>query len=139
ILALSSSPSRSPEEIVALLGGTALARLNAEVGVAGLAGTALLNDLQEALGDTLGLDEIRLSPVPQIDTRAPNRSSVGLALEVAKDLGSTLSVSVQRNLTDPFQPTRYSTRYRLNEQTLTRASTDLEGNNVISVEFETRF
>ncbi len=139
ILALSSSPSRSPEEIVALLGGTALARLNAEVGVAGLAGTALLNDLQEALGDTLGLDEIRLSPVPQIDTRAPNRSSVGLALEVAKDLGSTMSVSVQRNLTDPFQPTRYSTRYRLNEQTLTRASTDLEGNNVISVEFETRF
>ncbi|MCJ2543822.1 translocation/assembly module TamB domain-containing protein, partial [Thermostichus vulcanus] len=139
ILALSSSPSRSPEEIVALLGGTALARLNAEVGVAGLAGTALLNDLQEALGDTLGLDEIRLSPVPQIDTRAPNRSSVGLALEVAKDLGPALSVSVQRNLTDSFQPTRYSTRYRLNEQTLTRASTDLEGNNVISVEFETRF
>ncbi|MEN9225012.1 MAG: translocation/assembly module TamB domain-containing protein [Thermostichus sp. HHBFW_bins_43] len=139
ILALSSSPSRSPEEIVALLGGTALARLNAEVGVAGLAGTALLNDLQEALGDTLGLDEIRLSPIPQIDTRAPNRSSVGLALEVAKDLGPTMSVSVQRNLTDPFQPTRYSTRYRLNEQTLTRASTDLEGNNVISVEFETRF
>lgn len=139
ILALSSSPSRSPEEIVALLGGTALARLNAEVGVAGLAGTALLNDLQEALGDTLGLDEIRISPVPQIDTRAPNRSSVGLALEVAKDLGPTVSVAVQRNLTDPFQPTRYSTRYRLNEQTLTRASTDLEGNNIISIEFQTRF
>ncbi len=139
ILALSSSPSRSPEEIVALLGGTALAGLNAEAGVAGLAGTALLNDLREALGESLGLDEVRLSPVPQIDTRAPNRSSVGLALEVAKDLGSSLSVSVRRNLTDPFQPTRYSARYRLNEQTLTRASTDLEGNNVISVEFETRF
>ncbi|MGQ9838661.1 MAG: translocation/assembly module TamB domain-containing protein [Cyanobacteriota bacterium] len=139
ILALSSSPSRSPEEIVALLGGTALARLNAEVGVAGLAGSALLNDFQEALGDVLGLDEIRLSPVPQIDTRAPNRSSVGLALEVAKDLGPTVSVSVQRNLTDPFQPTRYSARYRINEQTLARASTDLEGNNVISVEFGTRF
>jgi len=139
VLALSSSPSRSPEEIVALLGGTALAQLNPEAGVAGLAGTALLSELQEALRDTLGLDEIRLSPIPQIDTRAPNRSSVGLALEVARDLGPATSLSLQRNLTDPFQPTRYSARYRFNEQTLTRASTDFEGNNVISIEFETRF
>lgn len=139
VLSLSSSPSRSPEEIVALLGGTALAQLNPEAGVAGLAGTALLSELQEALRDTLGLDEIRLSPIPQVDTRAANRSSIGLALEVARDLGPATSISVQRNLTDPFQPTRYSARYRLNEQTLTRASTDLEGNNVISIEFETRF
>ncbi|WP_414357997.1 translocation/assembly module TamB domain-containing protein [Synechococcus sp. R55.3] len=139
VLSLSSSPSRSPEEIVALLGGTALAQLNPEAGVAGLAGTALLSELQEALRDTLGLDEIRLSPIPQIDTRAPNRSSVGLALEVARDLGPATSLSLQRNLTDPFQPTRYSARYRFNEQTLTRASTDFEGNNVISIEFETRF
>jgi len=139
VLALSSSPSRSPEEIVALLGGTALARLNPEAGVAGLAGTALLNDVLDTLRDTLGLDEVRISPVPQVDTRAANRSSIGLALEVARDLGPATSISVQRNLTDPFQPTRYSARYRLNEQTLTRASTDLEGNNVISIEFETRF
>jgi translocation and assembly module TamB len=139
VLALSSSPSRSPEEIVALLGGTALARLNPEAGVAGLAGTALLNDVLDTLRDTLGLDEMRISPVPQVDTRAANRSSIGLALEVARDLGPATSISVQRNLTDPFQPTRYSARYRLNEQTLTRASTDLEGNNVISIEFETRF
>ncbi|MFS8924760.1 translocation/assembly module TamB domain-containing protein [Synechococcus sp. B60.1] len=139
VLTLSSSPSRSPEEIVALLGGTALAQLNPEAGVAGLAGTALLNDVVETLRDTLGLDEVRLSPVPQVDTRAPRRSSVGLALEVARDLGPATSLSVQRNLTDPFQPTRYSARYRLNEQTLTRASTDLEGNNAIAIEFETRF
>ncbi|WP_414350040.1 translocation/assembly module TamB domain-containing protein [Synechococcus sp. R5-16] len=139
VLALSSSPSRSPEEIVALLGGTALARLNPEAGVAGLAGTALLNDVLDTLRDTLGLDEVRISPVPQVDTRAANRSSIGLALEVARDLGPATSISVQRNLTDPFQPTRYSARYRLNEQTLTRASIDLEGNNVISIEFETRF
>lgn len=93
----------------------------------------------DTLRDTLGLDEVRISPVPQVDTRAANRSSIGLALEVARDLGPATSISVQRNLTDPFQPTRYSARYRLNEQTLTRASTDLEGNNVISIEFETRF
>ncbi|MGY3168799.1 translocation/assembly module TamB domain-containing protein [Thermostichus sp. MS-CIW-15] len=139
VLTLSSSPSRSPQEIVALLGGTALAQLNPEAGVAGLAGTALLNDVLETLRDTLGLDEVRLSPVPQVDTRAPRRSSVGLALEVARDLGPATSISVQRNLTDPFQPTRYSARYRLNDQTLTRATTDLEGNNVLSLEFETRF
>ncbi len=139
VLTLSSSPSRSPEEIVALLGGTALARLNPEAGVAGLAGTALLNDVVETLGDTLGLDEVRLSPVPPVDTRAPRRSSVGLVLEVARDLGPTTSVSVQRNLTDPLQPTRYSARYRLSDQTLTRASTDFQGNNTLSIEFETRF
>jgi translocation and assembly module TamB len=116
-----------------------LARLNPEAGVAGLAGTALLNDVVETLGDTLGLDEVRLSPVPPVDTRAPRRSSVGLVLEVARDLGPTTSVSVQRSLTDPLQPTRYSARYRLSDQTLTRASTDFQGNNTLSIEFETRF
>jgi translocation and assembly module TamB len=139
IVELTSSPQRSESEIVALLGGNAVAVISAGTDVAGIAGSALLMNLEDSIGDTFGLDEIRLSPIPQVSTRAPNRYSVGLGLEVAKDLGTDLSISAQRNLTDAFQPTRYSMRYRLNDQTLTRASSDMQGNNTFSIEFETRF
>ncbi|MDX2270934.1 MAG: translocation/assembly module TamB domain-containing protein [Cyanobacteriota bacterium] len=137
ILELTSSPPRSESEIIALLGSDAVALLSSGSAV-GLAGSTLLNNIQDELGQSLGLD-ISLRPIPQISTAAPNRFSVGLGLEVAKDLGSQISVSAQRNLTDAFQPTRYNARYRLHPNILTRLSTDFEGNSSASIEWETRF
>ncbi len=135
IVDIRSTPSRSESEIFALLGGNLVASLGSGAGVASLAGQGLIN----TIGESLGLDEVRLGPIPQVSTSAPNRASVGLGLEVAKDLGSTISISGQQNLTDGFQPTRYSTRYRLNQETLLRLSTDFEGNSITSIEFDTRF
>jgi translocation and assembly module TamB len=60
---------------------------------------------------------------------------VGLVLEVARDLGPTTSVSVQRNLTDPLQPTRYSARYRLSDKPSPAPAPTSQGNNTLSIEF----
>ncbi len=135
VLEVSSRPPRSDREIFALLGGNFIASLGTGAGVAGLAGQGIL----DTIGESLGFDEVRLGPIPTVSTSAPNRASVGLGLEVAKDLGPAISFSAQQNLTDSFQPTRYSARYRLNPETLIRLGTDFEGNSVMSVEFDTRF
>ncbi len=137
-LAITSNPPRSEEEIVALLGQNALALLGSGP-VTGLAGSAIVSNFQTVITDNLGVDDVRLAPIPQVSTDAPNRFSVGLGLEIGKDLGPDLSVSAQQNLTDSFQPTRYNFRYQLGPNTLTRFSTDLRGNDSASVEFETRF
>jgi translocation and assembly module TamB len=136
IVTVSSVPPRTPEEIFALLGGNALATLQTSPGVAGVAG---LTDLEGTLGTFLGLDDIRLSPISQISTNAIRSSAISLGLELVKDVGSQFSASTTINLTDSFQPTRQNIRYRLDPQTLLRFSTDFEGNNSTSIEFETRF
>lgn len=133
---VSSVPPRTPEEIFALLGGNALATLQTAPGFAGVAG---LTNLEGTLGSLLGLDDIRLSPISQISTKAIRSSAISLGLELVKDVGSQFSASTTINLTDSFQPTRQNIRYRLDPQTLLRFSTDFEGNNSTSVEFETRF
>ncbi|NJK62938.1 MAG: translocation/assembly module TamB [Synechococcaceae cyanobacterium SM2_3_1] len=136
ILELSSTPPRTEEEIFALLGGNVVASLGSG---AGLASFLASQQLLDTLADTVGLDEVRIGPIPQVSSDAVSRSSIGLGLEVAKDLGRSISVSAQQNLTDGFQPTRYSTRYRLNHNTLLRVTTDLEGNSSASVEWSNRF
>ncbi|GAB4215366.1 MAG: translocation/assembly module TamB domain-containing protein [Synechococcales cyanobacterium] len=140
IVQLSSSPFRTRDEIIGLLGGDAIASLSANNGVLGLAGSALFFSLQDTLIETLSLDDVRLGPVVQTQgENSANRFSVGLGLEVAKDLGPNLSVSLQQNLTDPQATLRYGLRYRLNDSMITRISTDLKGDSSIALEFETRF
>jgi len=140
IVQLSSSPFRTRDEIIGLLGGDAIASLSANNGVLGLAGSALFFSLQDTLIETLSLDDVRLGPVVQTQgENSANRFSVGLGLEVAKDLGPNLSVSLQQNLTDPQATLRYGLRYRLNDSMITRISTDLKGDTSIALEFETRF
>jgi translocation and assembly module TamB len=64
-LELTSSPGRSQSEIVALLGGSfvdTLGRGDTTLGLANLAGSALLGNVQNIIGDALGLSEFRLFP-----------------------------------------------------------------------------
>lgn len=135
IVNLTSTPPRSEEEIFAILGGNAIATLGSSAGVASLAGQEVLNQIQSFTG----LDEIRLTPIQQVSTDTPSTSAVSLGLELVKDVGNNLSVSGLINITDEAQPGRYNLRYRLNSQTLLRLTTDLEGNNIASVDFGMRF
>ncbi|MEN9245361.1 MAG: translocation/assembly module TamB domain-containing protein, partial [Thermostichales cyanobacterium SRBZ-1_bins_19] len=88
IIQLSSTPFRSRDEIIGLMGGNAIAGLAADNGLVGLAGSALFFTIQDTLIETFGLDDVRLGPVVQ-PTRDGSRGrfSVGLELEGAKDLG----------------------------------------------------
>ncbi|MCA1994796.1 MAG: translocation/assembly module TamB, partial [Coleofasciculus sp. S288] len=139
-LELRSSPSRSETEILALLGGgfvDTLGRGDTTLGLANLAGSALLGSVQNVISDALGLSEFRLYPTI-ISNEEERTSSLGLTAEAGVDIGRDFSVSVSKELTNE-QPFRYNLRYRLNEEFLLRGGTDLSGNSSATIEYETRF
>ncbi len=139
-LSLTSSPPRSETEIVALIGGGFVGSLesgNSTLALANFAGSALLNTFQGVVTDALGLSDFRLFPtiIPSED----GDQNLGLAAEAAVDITRGFSVSVLQVLTGGTQPTRFTLRYKLNNEILLRAFTDIQGNSGGSVEYETRF
>ncbi|NJK59225.1 MAG: hypothetical protein HC918_01700 [Oscillatoriales cyanobacterium SM2_1_8] len=136
---LSSSPPRSQAEILTLIGGGLLQQQSdAAAAIANIAGSTFIGFLQDAIGDVFNLAEFNLTPTT---TNPVGGRSSGLALsaEGAIDVGRQFSISVRGVLNDPAQPTTYTLRYRLDPNTLVRTSTDLQGNNSASVEYESRF
>ncbi|MDX2213372.1 MAG: translocation/assembly module TamB domain-containing protein [Oculatellaceae cyanobacterium bins.114] len=138
-LELSSSPRRSENEIIALLGGSFINTLgqgDSTLAIANLAGSALLTNVQNIVSNALGLSEFRLFPTTTVDE--DRASSFGLAAELGVDITDNLSTSVLQILTDEV-PTQFNVRYRLNEEFLLRGSTNLSGDNRAVLEFERRF
>lgn len=139
-LELTSTPRRSETEIVGLLGGSfvqTLGRADSTLGLANLAGSAVLGTFQDAIGNALGLSEFRLFPTLITDEENRN-STLGLGAEVGVDITKRLSVSTFKIINSP-QPFQYGVRYRLNDQILLRGSTDFSGDSRAAVEYETRF
>lgn len=139
-LELTSTPRRSETEIVALLGGSfvqTLGRADTTLGLANLAGSAVLGTFQDAIGRALGLSEFRLFPTLISDEENRN-STLGLGAEVGVDITKRLSVSTFK-IINSSQPFQYGVRYRLNDEIILRGSTDFSGDSRAAVEFETRF
>ncbi len=147
VLQLSSSPSRSETEIIALMGGSFVNAIAGgdDValvgGIANLAGGALLGRFQSEVADALGLSEFRIFPAEVFDRdeRRSRSSQLGVAVEVSKDISTNFSLSVLQYITPANQPTRFSGRYRINESLILRGSTDFGGDSRATVEFQTRF
>jgi len=143
-LELSSSPPRSRSEIVALIGGSyidTLGRGDTLLGIANLAGSALLSNIQTAIGRALGLSEFRLFPTYTADNERDSGSStstLGLAAEAALDVTPAFSISALKILTNS-EPAQFGLRYRINNNLLLRSSTNFSGDNRASVEYELRF
>ncbi len=142
-LKLTSEPSRSETEIVALLGGgfvQTLGRGDSALGLANLAGSAVLGNFQgtfNQIGDAFGLTEFRLFPT--LITNGRNRgSTLGLAAEAGIDISRNFSVSALRELTTT-QPTQFGINYRINNEFRARTSTDLGSDTRALLEYETRF
>jgi translocation and assembly module TamB len=139
-LELTSTPARSEAEIIALLGGSfvdTLGQGDSTLGLVNLAGSALLSNVQNAIGDALGLSEFRLFPTTIIDDKQ-RTSTLGLAAEAGVDITRSFSVSILKELTND-QPFQYSLRYRLSDKLLLRGSTDLSGDSRAVLEYENRF
>jgi translocation and assembly module TamB len=139
-LELTSNPPRTEAEIVALLGGgfvETLGRGQTTLGLANLAGSALLGNIQNAIGDALGLSEFRLFPTVVTSERRGS-STLGFGAEAGVDITDKLSASVLTIL-NADQPPQYSIRYRVNDQVLLRGSTDFSGDTRAVVEYESRF
>lgn len=143
-LTLTSSPPRSREELIALLGGTSNLERGDSRSLEILAGTVLLTQLQGLIGNAIGLTDFRLFPTlvgtsnRREDARRSGTSSLGLAAEIGTDITDNLSVSLLQVL-GSNQPTQYNLRYRVSDQFLLRGSTDFAGDSRAVIEFSTRF
>ncbi|MCU0544274.1 MAG: translocation/assembly module TamB domain-containing protein [Oscillatoriaceae cyanobacterium Prado104] len=150
-LELRSSPSRSQTEIVALLGGSFIQTLgqgDSTLAIANLAGAGLLNNIQSAITGATGLSEFRIFPtrIGSNEARSTASSSggtsgagsLGLGLEVGADITRNLSASIVRVLS-ANQPTEFNLRYRLSDKILLRGSTNFQGDNRVTAEYELRF
>ncbi|MEG4842943.1 translocation/assembly module TamB domain-containing protein [Microcoleus sp. F10-C6] len=146
-LELRSSPSRSEIEIVALLGGSFVQTLgqgDSTLAIANLAGAGLLNNIQSAITNATGLSEFRLFPTRirgnevQTASSSSGAGSLGLGLEVGFDITRNISASIIRVLS-ANQPTEFTVRYRLSDKILLRGSSNFQGDNRVTAEYELRF
>ncbi len=145
-LELTSSPSRSQNEIVALLGGGFVdtqGRADSTLGLINIAGSAVFNNFQSAfnqIGSTFGLSELRIFPtvISENPEAGRSNSTLELAAEAGVDISSKISVSSIKILTtnDPFQ---WGVNYRINDEFRVRASTNLTDDSRAVVEYQTRF
>jgi translocation and assembly module TamB len=139
---LTSTPTLTQPEIVLLLGGAIVEQLstgdNIGLGVASVAGSNLLNSIQDRISDLFNLSDFRLFPTIIKDSKTSNNSTLGIAAEVGTDITPKVSTSVFKILSNNESP-YYSLRYRVNDQILLRGSTNLFGENRVLIEFDQRF
>jgi translocation and assembly module TamB len=145
---LTSTPARSEEEIIAMLGGWSgpSRRNDPTLALANLAGSALFNRVQGVVNDYLGNRvNFRLFPtlIPvnaeQRATVSSSGSVLGLGAEVGFDLTRQLSVSAIQVLTAPDNPTQFNLGYQLNDRWRFSTSIDVAGQGVGLVEYRVRF
>lgn len=132
-LELSSSPARSQTEILSLIGGGALGTLGEQDPSLAVASSAVLTQIQSIVGRALGYRDFRLFPA--VD---PRTSALGLGAEVGVNLTDDFSASILTIL-DRDDSTRFSVRYRIDDNWLIRGSTNFDDDNRGAVEFQMRF
>lgn len=137
---LTSSPPRSETALIALMGGTLIDSFSGDdssLALANLAGSALLNSIQDSVGNALGLSELRLFPT--IITDEENRTStLGLGAEVSIDITSNFSLSALQIL-NSNEATQFGIRYRVNDEIFVRGSTNLNNDSRLTVEYDLKF
>ena len=132
-LELSSSPARSQTEILSLIGGGALGTLGQQDPSLVVASSAVLTQIQSIVGRALGYRDFRLFPA--VD---PRTSVLGLGAEVGVNLTDDFSASILTIL-NRDDSTRFSVRYRIDDNWVIRGSTDFDDDNRGAVEFQMRF
>ena len=148
-LSLTSSPPRSENELISLLGGGFISALQSTVeavsgdgsdfaGLLAVAGN-FINDIVGSNFDTLSFRFFSATPA---SARATG-SNVEIGGELGVDISNSLSFSILRVLTTTDSSV-LNIRYRMNDQFTLRAITDTDGNNFSEgsgfiLEFENRF
>jgi translocation and assembly module TamB len=139
---LTSTPPRSQQEIVTLLGGgfvNTLGRGDTTLGLANLAGSAVFGSLQNVITDRLGVSEFRIFSAPLIDEEERlSRNQFGIAAEAAIDLTNDLSFSTQKILNSD-RPFQFGLQYRVNNNIVIRGSSNFSDDSRAVIEFEQRF
>ncbi len=142
-LELTSTPPRTQPEILILLGGGLVQQIgsgenNIGLGIINLAGSSVLNNIQDKISEAFSLPDLRLFPTISKEAKTNSSSTLGIAAEVGTDITPKISASVFKILTNT-ESFQYSLRYRINDETILRGSTNLFGDNRAIIEFERRF
>ena len=74
----------------------------------------------------------------QTASSSSGAGSLGLGLEVGFDITRNISASIIRVLS-ANQPTEFTVRYRLSDKILLRGSSNFQGDNRVTAEYELRF
>ncbi|MEB3309985.1 MAG: translocation/assembly module TamB domain-containing protein [Snowella sp.] len=139
---LTSTPRRSQRELIALLGGGFINTLGQEettLGLVNLAGSAVLGGVQGQIGEALGLSRFRIFPTALTnDQDRTSANQLGVAAEAGVDLTHDLSVSIQKIINTERSP-QWGLRYRVNENTVIRGSTNFSDDSRGVIEYEQRF
>lgn len=145
VLELSSTPSRSTTELLALMGGGSIADLNqvgGEAAVASLAGSALFNNLQALIDQATGnRTSFRIFPVVvppdrQAQSQAP---TLAVGAELGFQVNNFTSVSLLQLLTAPSDPTRFNLGFQVTEQIRLGGQVSTTGQGTGFLEFRYRF
>ncbi|MEM9003999.1 MAG: hypothetical protein AAGE59_10790 [Cyanobacteria bacterium P01_F01_bin.86] len=150
-LELTSSPPRSENELIALIGGGFVTALESTVGILSGSGNGLqelinivsaplLTSLQDVVGNTLSLSEFNLFPVTLSEDE--DERGLDVAASLGFDLTNDTSLSVSKILTNSSNP-EFGVNYRLTDALTVRGTTNLggidEGINQVLLEYELRF
>jgi translocation and assembly module TamB len=146
VLELTSTPSRSQTEILALLSGGVSQSIqsgDAQGALVNLASSAALNRVQSAVDGILGgRSSFRLFPVltPTKDNNnSNNRSALELGAELGYDVTDKLSVSLLQVVTSPNELPQVNLSYDVNDKLRVRGAVNFEGDAIGVVEYRIRF
>jgi translocation and assembly module TamB len=144
-LELTSTPSRTQNEILALLSGGITQSLeagDAQGAVVNFASSAFLNRFQSVVDDVLGdRASFRLFPLltPIKDNNSNNRSTLNLGAELGYDVTDRFSVSVLQIVTSTNELPQLNLSYDFTDQLRLRSSVNFQGDAVGVLEYRLRF
>ena len=139
-LELTSDPTRSENQIVALIGGQTIDAIqdgNIAVGVASYVGSGFLAGFSNDIANILGLSEFSIFPTTG-DVGGESRLPLAIGVEAGFDITRDFSVSVLEVLDGGSQP-QFNFRYQLTDQLRLRASTNLDEDSRAILEFRSSF
>ncbi len=142
VVQLTSTPSRSEGEILALLGGSVTSNLedgNTELALVNLASSAFLTGFEGLFSDALGTrTSFRLFPV-LIPNDDQDQSVLAFGAELGYDVTDRFSVSALQILTGLDEATLFNASYDINEQLRVRSAISTDGEAVGILEYRIRF
>jgi translocation and assembly module TamB len=146
VLELTSTPSRSQTEILALLTGGVSQSIeagDAQGALVNLASSAVLNRFQSFADGVLGgRASFRLFPVltPTKDNNNNNnRSALELGAEFGYDVTDKLSLSLLQVVTSPNELPQFNVSYDVNDKLRVRGAVNFDGDAIGIVEYRIRF
>lgn len=141
-LEVTSIPPRSKTEIIALLGGNFInpvVEKDPRLGLANLAGSAVFGTIQGPISKVLGLSDFRVYPTQLLNEKERIANyQIGIAAEASVDLRDDLSFSVQK-IVNTDLPAHFGLRYRINNNTVIRGTSNFSDDNRGMVEYQRRF